>query len=128
MPMRASAAAPGSSSGAAPVAARANTGDSTAPATANYEALAQLLHAAIDGHKRYPQLARRQRREGIATVLFQLHPDGMLDRLELHASSGFAALDAAALRAVAAVGPFAPAAKFLTREARFRIGVQFHLN
>lgn len=92
-----------------------------------HQVFVRLLHAAIDQNKRYPRLARRQRRQGVATVLFRLHPHGGVDRLELHDSSGFAALDAAALRAVAAVAPFAPAAKFLTREAHFRIGVAFHL-
>jgi TonB family protein len=94
---------------------------------ANHDVFVQLLHAAIDKNKRYPRLARRQRRQGVATVLFRLHPHGAVDRLEVHDSSGFAALDAAALRAVAAVAPFAPASKFLTREAHFRIGVEFHL-
>ena len=85
------------------------------------------LHQAIDRHKRYPSLARRQGREGIATVLFHLHPDGALDRLELAASSGFDLLDRAALQAVADVGPFAPAERYLTRETRFRVDVEFRL-
>ena len=89
--------------------------------------LLALLHQAIDDRKRYPTLARRQRREGSATVLFRLHPDGALDRLELAASSGFDMLDQAALRAVAGVAPFEPAMRLLTRDAEFRVEVEFRL-
>jgi protein TonB len=106
----------------------AETSAETSDHAAGHAVFLQLLHAAIDGHKRYPRMARRLRREGVATVLFRLHPDGDLDALALADSSGFAALDAAALRAVAAVAPFTPAAKFLTRETRFRVGVEFHLH
>ena len=89
--------------------------------------LLALLHQAIDDRKRYPTLARRQRREGSATVLFRLHPDGALDRLELAASSGFDMLDKAALRAVADVAPFAPATRYLTRDKQFSVEVEFRL-
>ncbi|MFT5392567.1 MAG: TonB family protein, partial [Gammaproteobacteria bacterium] len=95
--------------------------------SASHDAFMQQLHTAIDAHKRYPTMARRQRREGTATVLFRLHPDGALDALEMDNSSGFEALDEAALRAVAAVAPFGPAQGFLARETRFRVGVKFHL-
>ena len=89
--------------------------------------LLALLHHAIDNRKRYPKLARRQRREGSATVLFRLHPDGALDRLQLAASSGFDLLDRAALRAVADVAPFAPATRYLTRDKQFSVEVEFRL-
>ena len=90
-------------------------------------ALLALLHHAIDGNKRYPTIARRQQRQGVATVLFRLHPDGALDRLELADSSGFDMLDQAALRAVAGVAPFEPAMRLLTRDAEFRVEVEFRL-
>lgn len=126
------------SSGTARIAERDSNNDGAADAGAaasaqanaqagDHAAFLKLLHAAIDGHKRYPSMARRLRREGVATVLFRLHPDGDIDALAVADSSGFAVLDAAALRAVAAVAPFAPATTFLTREARFRVGVKFHL-
>ena len=126
----ASVAAPDTNKGATQAGAPSKAADSAGNASLKAlkrDAFVQLLHAAIDRHKRYPRMARRQRREGIATILFRLHPDGGLDGLELDASSGFVALDKAALRAVAAVAPFTPAAKFLTRKTHFRVGVTFNL-
>ena len=112
----------------APVSLAGANGATSARLDADGEkTLLALLHTAIDGRKRYPTLARRQRREGIATVLFRLHPDGAVDRLTLAASSGFALLDKAALRAVAEVAPFAPARRYLDREKEYAVEVEFRL-
>lgn len=89
--------------------------------------LASLLHAAIAAHQHYPAMARRLGREGVATVRFNLHPDGVLDGIVLDRSSGFAALDKAALLAVAGVAPFTPAARYLDGVRQFTVQVVFRL-
>ncbi|NIR28829.1 MAG: TonB family protein [Gammaproteobacteria bacterium] len=86
-----------------------------------------LLHREISRHKRYPLLARRQQREGKATIRFRLHPDGYVDDLSVVRSSGFRPLDDAALRAVGDVAPFEPAARFLAGAERFEVDVVFTL-
>ncbi len=90
-------------------------------------ALVSLLHQAIERSKRYPMLARRQQREGAATVGFSLHPDGRVDEVNVLQSSGFAGLDEAATLAVAGVAPFQPARRYLSDAERFRIRIVFSL-
>lgn len=90
-------------------------------------ALAALLHAAIAARQHYPAMARRLGREGVATVRFTLHPDGAMDGVTLEHSSGFAALDKAALLAVTGVAPFAPAARYLDGVRQFTVQVVFRL-
>lgn len=91
-------------------------------------ALLALLHQAIDRGKRYPPLARRQRREGTATVRFRLSPSGELDAIDIDRSSGFGMLDTAAISAVSRVAPFAPARTLLSEATRFKVDVTFRLN
>lgn len=90
--------------------------------------LLALLHQAIDGGKRYPALARRQGREGTATVRFRLSPNGEMDAVDIDRSSGFRVLDSAAISAVSSVAPFAPARTLLTEMTRFKVDVTFRLN
>ena len=52
----------------------------------------------------YPPLARRRRTEGTARVAFEIGGDGHARAVAVTNSSGFAALDRAALRALHAVG------------------------
>lgn len=91
------------------------------------EELLALLHREISRHKRYPLLARRQQRQGKATISFRLHPNGSVDDLSVARSSGFRPLDDAALRAVGGVAPFEPAARFLAGAERFEVDVVFTL-
>jgi len=51
----------------------------------------------------YPPLARRRRSEGTALLAFEIGADGRARGVAVAHSSGFAALDRAALRAVSAV-------------------------
>jgi len=90
-------------------------------------ALVDLLHREIERHKRYPLIARRERREGTATVSFNLHPDGEVDGVAVDHSSGFGPLDRAAVYAVNGVAPFQPAGRFLSSVRRFRVNVVFRL-
>ena len=87
----------------------------------------ELLHSHISDNKEYPYLARRQRREGIATIAFVLHPDGKIENTHLLTSSRAAALDRAALSAVQRIAPFKPAQNYLEQAEEFRIDVVFNL-
>ena len=86
-----------------------------------------LLHDSISNNKEYPYLARRQRREGVATVGFILQPDGSIEDAHLVASSNADTLDRAALSAVKRIAPFRPAQDYLDHAEAFRIDVVFNL-
>ena len=96
-------------------------------ASGQRESLIELLHAKISEHKQYPYLARRQRREGVATVEFVLHPDGSVVNPRLLQSSRTTLLDRAALDAVKSIEPFTPAGSFIDRPEAYRVDVVFNV-
>lgn len=87
----------------------------------------ELLHRRISDNKEYPYLARRQRREGVATVEFVLHPDGRIEDAHLVTSSRAAVLDRAALSAVEQIEPFTVADEYLEQSEVFQVDVEFDL-
>ena len=87
----------------------------------------ELLHSSISEHKQYPYLARRQQREGVATVEFVLHPDGAILNPRLVQSSRTRALDRAALDAVKRIEPFEPARDYLDQPEAYRVDVVFNV-
>ncbi len=87
----------------------------------------ELLHRRISDNKEYPYLARRQRREGIATVAFVLHPDGKIENTHLVTSSRATALDRAALSAVKQIEPFTLAQEYLEHAEEFQVDIEFEL-
>ncbi len=87
----------------------------------------ELLHRRISDNKEYPYLARRQRREGVATVAFVLHPDGTIENAHLVSSSHAVALDRAALTAVEQVEPFDVAKQYLEKSEAFQVDIEFDL-
>jgi protein TonB len=89
--------------------------------------LLELLHDSISNNKEYPYIARRQRREGVATVGFVLHPDGSVEGAHLVTSSHTTVLDHAALSAVKRIEPFKPAQDYLDHAEAFSIDVVFNL-
>lgn len=89
--------------------------------------LVALLHSHISEHKQYPYLARRQRREGVATVSFVLYPNGAIENTHLVSSSRTAMLDRAALSAVEKIEPFEAAQNYLETAETFNIDVVFEL-
>jgi protein TonB len=113
---------------AAPAGSAASETMSAGAPEENNGTLLALLHQAIDRGKRYPALARRQRREGTTTVRFRLSPNGEMDAIDIDRSSGFRVLDSAAISAVSSVAPFAPARTLLTEMTRFKVDVTFRLN
>lgn len=87
----------------------------------------ELLHRRISDNKEYPYLARRQRREGVATVAFVLYPDGRVENAHLVASSHARALDRAALSAVEQIEPFIAAKEYLEKSETFQVDIEFDL-
>ncbi len=90
-------------------------------------AILELLHRRISDNKEYPYLARRQRREGVATVAFVLHPNGKIENTHLVTSSRAAALDRAALSAVKHIEPFTLAQEYLEHAEKFQVDIEFDL-
>ena len=60
----------------------------------------------IEAQKRYPEIARRLKHEGMARVRFRLSAEGKLMSSAVDTGSGFAELDEAALNAVRRVAKF----------------------
>ena len=89
--------------------------------------LIELLHSRISDKKLYPYFAKRQRREGVATVSFVLHPNGDIEDARLVNSSRTDMLDRAALTAVEKIEPFEAAQDYLETAKTFNIDVVFEL-
>ncbi len=87
----------------------------------------ELLHTKISEHKQYPYLAKRQRREGTATVEFVLSPDGSIGDTRLVRSSRVRMLDKAALEAIRGIEPFEPASDYLHQPQAFQVDVVFNI-
>ncbi len=87
----------------------------------------ELLHSRISSNKEYPYIAKRQRREGVVTIAFVLHPDGKIENAHLINSSRTLALDRAALSAVKQIEPFNAAQDYLRQSKRFQVDVAFSL-
>lgn len=96
-------------------------------ASQQQHSIVELLHSSISNYKEYPYLARRQRREGVATVGFVLHPDGTIKNAHLVSSSSTGMLDRAALSAVKRIEPFRAAQNYLDQAEEFKIDVVFNL-
>ena len=96
-------------------------------ASQQQHSILELLHRRISDNKEYPYLARRQRREGTATVAFVLHPDGRIENTHLVSSSHAVALDRAALTAVEQIEPFAVAKEYLQESKTFQVDIEFDL-
>ncbi len=96
-------------------------------ASQQQHAILELLHRSISDKKEYPYLARRQRREGVATVAFVLHPDGKIENAHLVSSSRAKVLDRAALTAVRHIEPFTAAREYLERSEAFQVDIAFEL-
>ncbi len=96
-------------------------------AAGQHSTIIELLHTRISEHKQYPYLARRQRREGVATIEFVLHPDGTVANARLVHSSRTSSLDKAALDAVRRIEPFRPAREFIDRPEAYRVDVVFNV-
>lgn len=97
-------------------------------AGARADQLGKYIHEAINRHKRYPYMARRQHREGLVRLNFVMHPDGQVTDIAIIESSRFQALDAAARQAVQAISPFHMAAEYLQMRHDYNVDIDFRLN
>ena len=93
----------------------------------NFKELNKLLHGAINKNKRYPLSALRLNREGTVQISFQLLKSGYINALKISNSSGYNALDLAALNAVKNIQPFIPAGQYVASVEKFILDVRFQL-
>ena len=100
---------------------------SASSSAVDLSALFLLMHEAISRHKEYPFMARRNQREGTATVGFELHPDGAIDGVTVVSSSGFSRLDKAALFALTRAAPFEAAKNYLEQARHIEMNIVFSL-
>lgn len=87
----------------------AGSGQAAADASRLAEVLAAYhsrIASLIEAQKRYPEIARRLKHEGMARVRFRLSAEGQLLTSAVDTGSGFAELDEAALNAVRRVAKF----------------------
>jgi len=101
--------------------------DQATNASKQQHSIVELLHSRISDKKAYPYLARRQRREGVVTVGFVLHPNGRIENAHLVNSSRTQSLDRAALSAVQDIEPFSAAQDYLEQSETFQVDVAFNL-
>jgi len=98
-------------SGASPAEAPASGQQTTGDANRLTEVLAayhKRIASLIEAQKRYPEIARRLKHEGMARVRFRLSAKGKLLSSAVDTGSGYAELDEAALEAVRSVARFPP--------------------
>jgi protein TonB len=88
---------------AASVAAHLEASEDAVPQGPTLDERLAAIQRRIQAVLVYPPLARRRRTEGTALLAFEISADGRARRVAVANSSGFAALDRAALRAVHAV-------------------------
>lgn len=84
-------------------AARAAASDDVVPQGPSLAERLTAIQRRVQAALVYPPLARRRRAEGTALLAFEISADGRAHRVAVANSSGFVALDRAALRAVHAV-------------------------
>lgn len=87
-----------------------------------------LLKRLIEAHKEYPFASRRAGREGRCLRRFTVDRSGAIGKIETLSSCGHAFLDAAATRAIRAVGVFPPLPTvFPGKRATFTVTISFTL-
>lgn len=90
--------------------------------------LKKYVYQAISREKRYPYIARKQRREGVVKLNFVMHPDGQVTDILIVESSRYSVLDKAARQAVEAISPFLMATNYLQVETEFNVDIDYRLN
>ena len=78
----------------------------------------------------YPYRARRRHQQGTVILSFTLHPDGKITHLQLHQSSGYSALDRAALTVIQQhmQAQFKPFPKEMPQQPKnIRVPIQYSL-
>lgn len=93
--------------------------------TKNADAFLKILHAAIAAKEIYPESALLFHQQGTVTLGMLIDPIGNISHLTVLQSSGFQAIDRAALQAAASVTSLPAASQFLKRPQFFSIDVIF---
>ena len=93
----------------------------------DFNVLHKLLHTAINTNKHYPLSALRLSREGTVKISFQLLNSGEINDLKVANSSGYNALDRAALKAIKNIQPFKPARQYIASVEKFILDIKFQL-
>lgn len=89
---------------------------------------ARLISGRINRAKRYPSGSREHGEEGAVKVRFVVSAEGRVSEVRVANSSGFPALDEAAVNAVQNAAPFPPFPPELEKSAQtFTVSVQFSL-
>ncbi|BCG46056.1 hypothetical protein GEOBRER4_n0837 [Citrifermentans bremense] len=86
-----------------------------------------LVKKLIEARKEYPLAARKSGIEGSCQRRFRLGRDGALKRVETSSSCGHPFLDAAATRAITAVGSFPPPPEGIGGDEPFSVTITFTL-
>ncbi|GLQ06871.1 energy transducer TonB [Sneathiella chinensis] len=87
------------------------------------------VRARLIANKYYPRLAQRRRMEGVVHLSFSVLPDGRVRDVVIEQSSGYPALDQAALRMVEKSVPFEPfPASMSGDQMAFRFPVVYEMN
>lgn len=88
-------------------------------------AILSMLHQAIAKQQQYPEEALQQEQRGKVVVGFLLTPANTLENIHLVKSSGFAALDAAALTATTEASPLSQQAALVQKPTYFTVEILF---
>lgn len=87
-----------------------------------------LVQSRIQSARRYPSSARDQGQEGTVRVSFSISPSGSPSGISVASSSGIAALDNEAVRAVGRAAPFRPFPEGMDSSIQVTATVTFRLN
>lgn len=121
------ATAPGAKASGSPAASPRGGPSPAVRASAERAYLAELQRA-IARHQRFPEDARRRKATGVATLAFVVHADGRIGQVRVVKSSGDAALDQAAVSALARLGRFKPIPASIGRSSwPMRVPIRFDL-
>lgn len=98
------------------------------PTAADLSRFRALVQSRIQSARRYPTSARQQGQEGTVRVSFSISPSGRPSGISVASSSGIAALDNEAMRAVGRAAPFRPFPEGLDSPIQVTATVTFRLN
>jgi TonB family protein len=87
--------------------------------------LLKMLHDHIAEQEVYPASALELNQSGAVTIHFVLEPNGLIHDIILTKSSGFAAIDSAALNAVESISPLKNVSDYLKSQEVFSIDILY---
>lgn len=90
-----------------------------------HQQLLIILHKTIAAHESYPESALQLNQHGTVTLQFILQPDGAIAGAVIKTSSGFSAIDAAAMQALQMIAPVKEAVNYLKTPEAFSVDIVF---